>query len=253
MAGKKPPPQDSSAASDEPLGDKAPSKPKATPKQRAKKPRKPRKPNARKTIRSPAIDKRIFDSLAQGIDLETICLDSSMPASRTVRSWVEQDEAFAADIAHARESWMAAIDRQILQIADTLDAADMVEEEVRQVGSVKTIIRRVKRAVDRTEHRKLRIHVRSQIQARYEVRRREKLAAEARRSTNEAIQAAATIAAAAGGVAPDVNLIVTNLVTAHDEQGDIGTDGAADAAFALAMELRAAAIKRPTMDEDEDE
>lgn len=85
---------------------------------KARKPAKAKRPRGRPSRRSPAVEQAICARLAKGEPLAAICRDEAMPAWRTVYDWVEQDQAFAADIARAREEGEEAIASDCLGIAD---------------------------------------------------------------------------------------------------------------------------------------
>jgi hypothetical protein len=72
----------------------------------------------RKSTFTQAIADAICARLSQGEPLESICRDEDMPTSRTVSNWKAADEAFASDIAHAREAGFDRIAADCLDIAD---------------------------------------------------------------------------------------------------------------------------------------
>lgn len=94
---------------------KVPAKIKAAPKAATKA---PSRPKGGQTLFTPAIAARISSELAKGIPLTIICAEPGMPADRTVRDWMGKDEAFAADIARAREEGFDRIALDALDIAD---------------------------------------------------------------------------------------------------------------------------------------
>lgn len=61
----------------------------------------------------------IVSRLEKGEPMTHICADEWLPADRTVRRWIEDDEAFASDIARAREAGFDAIALEALAIADS--------------------------------------------------------------------------------------------------------------------------------------
>lgn len=73
----------------------------------------------RPTIRTPALEDRIIEQLADGIPLMQIARQEGMPALRTIYDWAEADpKGFGARFAHAREDGMDAIAVDALNIAD---------------------------------------------------------------------------------------------------------------------------------------
>lgn len=60
----------------------------------------------------------IVTRISAGETLRAICRDEHMPAWRTVYDWLEQNQAFAARIAHARDMGHDAIAEEALAIAD---------------------------------------------------------------------------------------------------------------------------------------
>lgn len=117
---------------------------------------------AKPTKRSPEVVQRILDGLSEGTPLTRICADADMPAPRTVREWMEQDETLSAAIARAREIGFDAIAEEALAIADT-----PVEGK------------RIKRSEDGTEeviedmlgHRKLQVETRLKLLAKWDPKR----------------------------------------------------------------------------------
>jgi hypothetical protein len=90
---------------------------------KAKKPRKTAAPaEARPPGRPSTFTQEIADEicarLAKGEPLAAICRDEHMPAVRTVSDWKAASEAFAADIACAREEGYDKIAADCLDIAD---------------------------------------------------------------------------------------------------------------------------------------
>ena len=75
-------------------------------------------PRGRPTLYNPHIAEEISQRLSKGEPMAVICRSEGMPAARTVRSWVEKDEAFAAVIARAREEGFDVIATDCLEIAD---------------------------------------------------------------------------------------------------------------------------------------
>lgn len=103
---------------------KAPARPKAKP-SKAKVPAKPKaatkapsRPKGGQTLFTPALAARISSELAKGIPLTVICSEPGMPCDDTVRNWAAKDEAFARDIARARDRGFDRIALDALDIAD---------------------------------------------------------------------------------------------------------------------------------------
>lgn len=68
--------------------------------------------------RTPGAEDRLVTGISEGIPLQQLCREPGMPAWRTVYDWMEQDEAFAARIARARDVGADAIAAQTLDIVD---------------------------------------------------------------------------------------------------------------------------------------
>lgn len=73
----------------------------------------------RPTLRTPEVIDRILDGLTAGTPLEHICRADDMPATRTVRDWMDADPALSAAILRARELGADAIAVESLEIIDT--------------------------------------------------------------------------------------------------------------------------------------
>ena len=71
-----------------------------------------------KTIRTQEIEDRLAHGIAEGVPLQQLCREPGMPAWRTVYDWMDEDEAFGARIARAREAGADAIAAQSLEIVD---------------------------------------------------------------------------------------------------------------------------------------
>lgn len=133
----------------------------------------PKKKNGRPSLRTPAVIAAICERLARGEPLAAICRDSGMPARQTVQDWMEADAEVSGRIARARdagEEWIAA---ECLQIADTphpgvVEEFERVATGKTEAGELTMDLRLVKRrVVDMTEHRKLQIHTRLQLLAKW--------------------------------------------------------------------------------------
>lgn len=71
----------------------------------------------RKSTFTPKVGAEIVARLSTGEPLTVICRDMGM-TDRTVRNWIDADEAFASDIARAREVGFDQIAMDALRIAD---------------------------------------------------------------------------------------------------------------------------------------
>lgn len=81
----------------------------------------------RPTLRTDEVIQRILDGLTAGTPLEHICRADDMPATRTVRDWMDSDADLFAAIARAREMGADAIAVESLEIIDTMP--DIVKSE----------------------------------------------------------------------------------------------------------------------------
>lgn len=68
--------------------------------------------------RTPEIEERIIDGLANGVALRVLCREDGMPSWRAVYDWINKDEDFASRVAHARDLGFEALAEDILGIAD---------------------------------------------------------------------------------------------------------------------------------------
>lgn len=110
-----------------------------------------------------AMGAAICQRIETGEPLAAICRGDGMPGARTVYDWMEVDSHFAAAIARARVVGHDAIAAECLAIADTHQVG--VQETEKADGSLE-----YKRA-DMIEHRKLRIHTRLQLLAKWDPKR----------------------------------------------------------------------------------
>lgn len=69
-------------------------------------------------IRTDEIVEKIIEGISKGIPMTRICREKGMPAPRTVREWMEKDEALSAAIARARELGFDALAEEALDIID---------------------------------------------------------------------------------------------------------------------------------------
>jgi len=76
------------------------------------------RPRGGQTTFSQEIADEIIERLSKGEPLESICRDDHMPTSRTISNWKKASDAFASDIAHARETGFDQIAADCLDIAD---------------------------------------------------------------------------------------------------------------------------------------
>lgn len=193
----------------------------------------------RPSVFTPALAQRIADGIASGKNLLDVCDEPGMPDPRTVQRWMTVDADFSSSIARARELWVVAIDRQILDIQNDPEMWEDVELEVRQVekgsdkgAGTKTTIRKVHKRM--SERAKMGIYVRQQIQARYTNQRKEDKADQRAAETNEALNRAASAAAGVDGVERKVVITVVN---APEE--DLGDDEDDIADLAVVVEVEA--------------
>lgn len=106
----------------------------------------------------------IVARLSKGEPLTHICADDWLPCDDTVRSWAEKDEAFARDIARAREAGFDAI------ALECLDIADNTENDTKWVGGDEGN----ERAVANSEwisRSKLRVETRLKLLAKWDPKR----------------------------------------------------------------------------------
>jgi len=72
----------------------------------------------RPTLKTPEVVEAICARLSEGEPLAQICRSEGMPATRTVREWIELDANVSAAIARAREDGFDQIALDALDIAD---------------------------------------------------------------------------------------------------------------------------------------
>jgi hypothetical protein len=105
---------------------------------------------------TPEAANEICERLAKGESLRSICADEEsgwLPSERTVFRWLETNEAFRQQYAHAREVQAETLVDQIIDIADGKDKLDPKELEA-QVASDTVVIRDHNRDRLRIESRK---------------------------------------------------------------------------------------------------
>jgi hypothetical protein len=100
----------------------------------------------------------ILERLAGGKGLKTICdADDALPLDQTVRGWVIDDrEGFAARYARARDLGLDRMAEETLEIADTCQPGEKIEETEGKDGETTT----KRLTADMIEHRRLRVDVR---------------------------------------------------------------------------------------------
>jgi hypothetical protein len=85
------------------------------------------RPTGRPRIYNPEIADTICERLKEGQALIAICRDEAMPASSTVRSWVDLNiDGFSAKYAKARDFGLDQMAEEIMEIADD-DSNDLIE------------------------------------------------------------------------------------------------------------------------------
>ena len=119
----------------------------------------------------------ICQRLAEGEPLAAICRDPHMPAARTVRAWVLDDESVSAAIARARVLGYDAIAEQCLEIADTPRVGVKkttkpltMRNSEGDVVATGEVLEEVTEA-DMIEHRKLQIETRMKLLAKWDPKR----------------------------------------------------------------------------------
>lgn len=109
--------------------------------------------------RSPELDERLLNWIAEGRTLRAFCRQENAPAWRTVYHWLEDDPEFLARFARARDMGHDAISEETLEIADT------------PVEGVEKVIKGDKVAEERRGdmlgHRKLQIETRLKLLAKW--------------------------------------------------------------------------------------
>lgn len=126
-----------------------------------KKPAQPKEPpkRGRPSTYSPEVASKIIERLSKGEPLAVICRDEGMPPVRTVSSWKESHEDFAADFARAREDGFDALAAECLEIADET-CSDTISTENGDRPNTEWI-----------QRSKLRIETRLKLLAKWDVKR----------------------------------------------------------------------------------
>jgi hypothetical protein len=101
----------------------------------------------------------ILQWIAGGQTLREYCRQEGKPSYGTVYDWRDEDEDFHSRFARAREIGEELIAQQCLAIADTTCPGQIVTEKADGSVEVKT--------ADMIEHRKLQIHTRLQLLAKW--------------------------------------------------------------------------------------
>ena len=104
------------------------------------------------------IKDQIIDWIAEGNTLREFCRQSGMPHYSTIYDWLKVDEEFALRFARAREIGEEVIHQECLAIADTPQVGVITTD---RDGIIET------KTADMIEHRKLRIHTRLQLLAKW--------------------------------------------------------------------------------------
>ena len=100
---------------------------------------------------------RILEETSQGASLSQIMAQKGYPKRNTVYKWLTEDETFANKDAQAREERADKIFEEMIEIADTVELGDTIEDDGK---------RTTKRTGDMVQHRKLRIDTRKWILSR---------------------------------------------------------------------------------------
>lgn len=126
---------------------------------RARKPAKPApRPRGRPSVRTGALDEEVLAWIAEGKTLRDFCRRPGKPARRTIDDWREQDPAFAARFARARDDGYDVIAEQALAIADTPQVGQIVTKDK---DGTKTVTE------DMLGHRKLQVDTRLKLLAKW--------------------------------------------------------------------------------------
>lgn len=72
----------------------------------------------RPTLKTPELCKEIFDRMAEGETLTSICNEPEMPAWTTVHDWQKTDESFRQDFMRAREQQAEVWAEEMISISD---------------------------------------------------------------------------------------------------------------------------------------
>jgi hypothetical protein len=85
----------------------------------------------RPSLKTPELIEAICDAIADGQSLRSICEHDTMPDRKTVRRWLDEDAAFAAKHARAREAQADVMDERIAEVADACTADTAAADRVK--------------------------------------------------------------------------------------------------------------------------
>ena len=121
-----------------------------------------KRPRGRPSKYSKALADEVCDRMSTGEALRTICESDHMPDERTVRRWVIDDvDGFSPRFARARELRAQVLVDQIVDIADTPQEGERIEEdEVFGKDGGKPMVLRKRVVEDMLGHRKLQVDAR---------------------------------------------------------------------------------------------
>ena len=114
----------------------------------------------RPSLYTPELVETIAERLSKGEPMAQICRDEGMPATRTVRDWMDAYPPVAAAIARAREDGFDALAEQCLEIADAAERDTYTDRE----GNERTDNEVIQRA-------KLRVETRLKLLAKWDPKR----------------------------------------------------------------------------------
>lgn len=91
---------------------------------------------------TPEAANEICDRLARGESLRSICADEQsgwLPSERTVFRWLETNDAFRQQYAHAREVQAETLVDQIIEIADGRDVLEREDMDAQAANDVAVV------------------------------------------------------------------------------------------------------------------
>jgi len=91
-------------------------------------------PEGRPTKRTAAIESELFERLAAGESLRSVCRDDHIPSNRTIFSWMHADDEFLRRYERAKEQGCDAMAEELFEIAD--DSTNDYMEKENKDGSV---------------------------------------------------------------------------------------------------------------------
>lgn len=112
---------------------------------------------------TPELEQSIVDWIADGKTLREFCRQDGMPSHDAVYDHEDLSESFKQRIARARLRGEEVIAQDCLQIADNTQIGQIITEKPDGTTEIKT--------ADMIEHRKLRIHTRLQLLAKWNPRK----------------------------------------------------------------------------------